>query len=263
MCARTVDIRSASPTTPVVDVRLRLCTLALLVAADGVFLWMFLSTDPLEQLAVAMRDPPISRANAALAFAAAWRHGMAGNSWIYMPGFFVTASALWLHGRHAPAALAASGERVLAALAAIGFSCAASSTGASTVVQAFEATAGADVGSVIPAPSWMGMVVGLYTLATWSVFVLACRAALVRRTLRPFAPAAVLAAGLPFVRPWTVDDFVAHWSAGVATGSAPARLSLALLFIVALLLAASERSAEPQPRERLLRDREAPRRHDE
>jgi len=184
-----------------------------------------------------------------------------------MPGFFATAAALWLHGRHASAALAASCERILAALLAIGLSCAASSTGASTVVQAFEATTGADVGSVIPAPSWMGTVVGLYTLGTWSVFVLACRAALVRRTLRSFArafaPAAVLAAGLPFVRPWTVDDFVAHWSAGVATGSAPAQMSLALLLIVAMLLAASERSAKPQPRERLLRDREAPRRHDD
>lgn len=262
MCAWTVDIRSVSPTTPLADVRVRVCTLALLVAADGVFLWMFLSTDPLEQLAVAMRDP-VSRTNPALAFAAAWRHGMAGNSWIYMPGFFVTAAALWLHGRHAPAPLAASCERVLAAMLAIGLSFAASSTGAATVVQAFEATTGADVGRVIPAPSWMGTVVGLYTLGTWSVFVLACRAALVKRTYRPFAPAAVLAVGLPFVRPWTVDDFVAHWSAGVATGSAPARMSLALLFIVALLLAASECSAEPQPRERLPRDREAPRRHDD
>jgi hypothetical protein len=262
-----VDIRSASPTTLAADVRVRVCTLALLVAADGVFLWMFLSTDPLEQLAVAMRAPQSSRANAALAFAAAWRHGMAGNSWIYMPGFFVTAAALWLHGRHAPAALAASVERMLAALTAVGLSCAASSTGASTVVQAFEAATGAGVGSVIPAPSWIGTVVGLYTLGTWSVFVLACRAALVRRTLRSFArafaPAAVLAVGLPFVRPWTVDDFVTHWSAGVAAGSAPAGMSLALLFIVALLLAASERSAEPQPRERLLRDREAARRHDD
>jgi hypothetical protein len=240
----------------------RASTLGLLIAADGVFLWMFLSTDPLEQLAAALRDTHASRADAAFAFAAAWRHGMAGNSWIYMPGFFVTAAAIWLHSRRGRSSLA-TGERVLAGLAAIALAFAASSTGASTVVREFVATTGTDVGSPVPTPSWAGVARGLYTLVAWSVFVLACRAALVRHTWRLFVAVALLTAGLAFVRPWTVNDFVAHWAAGVATGSAPAVVSFALIFIISVLLASVERSSKPQPRERTLPAGEAPRRHNE
>jgi hypothetical protein len=244
------------------NLRVRACTQVLLAAADAVFLWMFLSTDPLEQLAAAGTESSAFLAPAALAFAADWRHGMAGNSWIYLPGFFVTAAAAWLHSRHAPAALVWR-ERILAGLAALGLSFAASPSGAATVVQTFAATTGIAVGTALPAPSWTATVSGVYTLVTWSVFVLACRAALVRRTLRPFVPAAILAAALPLVRPWTVDDFVGHWSAGVAAGSMPALVSLALVFIVSALLVAAERSSQPQPGERPLQHRDAPRRDDE
>jgi hypothetical protein len=240
----------------------RVSTLGLLVAADGVFLWMFLSTDPLEQLGAALRIRHPSAADAAFAFAASWRHGMAGNSWIYLPGFFVTAAATWLHGRQARGRFAPV-ERILAALAALGLALAASATGASIVVREFVATTGTDLGSLVPAPSWAGTIRGLYTLATWSVFVLACRAALVRRTLRPFVAVAVLTVGLVFVRPWTVNDFAGHWAAGVATGSVPALISLAFIFVTAGLLATVERSSQPQPRERLLRAHHAPRGHDE
>lgn len=244
------------------DIRSRASTILLLAGADAVFLWMFLATDPLEQIAVALRGTHASLADAAFAFAAGWRHGMAGNSWIYMPGFFITAAAVWLHNRHAPAALATR-EHLLAALTATGLSLAFSSIGAAIVVRDFVATTGTDVGSGVPAPSWVSTFRGLYTLGTWSVFVLACRAALVRRTLRPFLAAAILAAGLVFVRPWTVNDFVAHWAAGVAAGSAPALMSFALIFVVALLLVAVERSPQPQPCERTLPDREPPRGHDD
>ena len=68
----------------------RVLTSGLVVAAQALFLWMFLSADPLEQVAPSA---------AAWRFASDWRHGMAGNSWLYMPGFFATAAALWLYAR--------------------------------------------------------------------------------------------------------------------------------------------------------------------
>jgi hypothetical protein len=244
------------------DVIVRASTVLLLVVADAVFLWMFLATDPLEQIAVALRHTHTTLADAAVGFAAAWRHGMAGNSWIYMPGFFVTAAAVWLHSRCARGAFATA-DRVVAACAAIGLSLAASSLGASIVVNEFVAMTGADIGGRVPPSSWIGTFRGLYTLTTWSVFVLACRAALVRHTFRPFIAVAVLTAGLVFVRTWTVDDFVAHWSDGVTTGSGPALASFALIFVVSALLVAVERSAQPQPRERPLHVGEGARRDDQ
>lgn len=45
---------------------------ALLAAANAVFLGMFLSTDPLEQLAMAAASGREAQTRAALAFAAAW-----------------------------------------------------------------------------------------------------------------------------------------------------------------------------------------------
>jgi hypothetical protein len=234
----------------------RAVTLGLLVAADAVFLWMFLSTDPLEQLAAGLAESHAHPTASAFAYAAAWRHGMAGNSWIYMPGFFATALAVWLHGRHARARVA-NLERILAALAATGISVLLSPIGADLVAGEFAATSGIEVGGPIPAPSWAGVGRGLYTLATWSVFALACRAGLVRHRLRAFVPAALMTAGLVLVRPWTVDDFVAHWATGVPGGSFSALASLSLVGLVAGLLAAVERSTQPQPREPALADRES------
>jgi hypothetical protein len=222
-------------------------TLALLVIADAAFLWMFLSTDPLEQLAADLRGTRESLAVAAFRFAADWRHGMAGNSWVYMPGFFATAAAVWLHARHTPSRLAHA-ERIVAGLVALLFASAGAGAGSASVVRAFTEANGTQFAHAIPATSAASAFSGTYTLVTWSVFVLACRAALVRRTFRPFVLPAILAIGLAGIRPWTVDDFMSHWTAGVATGVAAAQLSFALAFVVAALLAASERrSPKPQP----------------
>lgn len=218
---------------------IRACALALLIVADGTFLWMFLATDPLTRLAAEFRHTCGGSADAALRFAADWRHGMAGNSWVYMPGFFVTASAVWLHARHVPAANA-RWERIGAGLVALVLAVNGAAAGSAFVVQGFIETTGIHVTNAPPAPSWAGAFSGVYTLVTWSVFVLACRRALVTRTFRPFLTPALLAAGLVVLRPWTVDDFVADWATGIVSGSAPALVSLALVFTLAALLTAAE-----------------------
>lgn len=241
----------------------RACTLALLTAADAVFLWMFLSTDPLTQLAAEFRKTCAATAVAALGFGADWRHGMAANSWVYMPGFFVTAAALWLHARHAPPARAHL-ERTVAGLVALLSALDGATMGSAVVVQAFVETSGILPPGVLPAPSAAGTFSGVYTLVTWSVFVLASRRALVQRTFRPFLTPAILSVGLVVVRPWTVDDFTSRWAAEAASGSAPALGSVALVFMLAALLVAAERqSAKPQPREATLHDSEAARPEDQ
>jgi hypothetical protein len=238
----------------------RACAFASLVAADALFLWMFFSTDPLEQLAADARATADALATEAFRFAAAWRHGMAGNSWIYMPGFFATAAAIWLHARHVPHHLGRTDRSAAGALALVA-ACAAAPSGSAAVVAGFDAIGGGRLSTAMatmPYPSPAGMFSGIYTLVTWSVFVLACRASLLQSTVRPFAAPAVLTAGLMVLRPWTVDDFVDHWARGVTTGDVPALVSFALVFIVASLLLACERgSAEPQPREASLQNTDA------
>jgi hypothetical protein len=238
-------------------VAVRACAFALLIAADALFLWMFFSTDPLEQLAADVRPTADALATEAFRFAAAWRHGMAGNSWIYMPGFFAVAAAIWLHARHVPEHLGRTDRWAAGALALVAAG-AAAPLGSAAVVATFGDTHGGRLSATLatmPYPSPAGTFNGIYTLLTWSVFVLACRASLVQSTVRPFAAPGVLTVGLVMLRPWTVDDFVDHWARGVGTGDVPALLSLALLFIIAALLLTCERgSAKPQPREAGLQD---------
>jgi hypothetical protein len=212
----------------------------LLVAADAVFLWMFLATDPLDQFGRAINQSNPSIAAAAFGIAAEWRHGMAGNSWIYMPGFFLTAAAIWLHSRTARTAHA-SVEQVAAAIAGLAVAFAAVPRGWPAVAYEFAVQTGIAVPGA-PGISATGAVSGGYTLLTWEVFVLACRRALVHKTWRPFVAPAILTGGLALLRPWTVNDFTSHWAGGIAAGDLSAHASLALVLMLSGLLAASERS---------------------
>ena len=71
-------------------------TLALV--ACTFFLWMFFAAATLERTADVGGISPSSGRDAhavAYEFAARWRHGMSGNSPLYMPGFFAVAIAAW------------------------------------------------------------------------------------------------------------------------------------------------------------------------
>ena len=70
-----------------------------LVGATSFFLWMFLAVAPLETLAdtgALRRTDGTDATLQAYEFAAQWRHGMAGNAPLYMPGFFLLAVSAWL-----------------------------------------------------------------------------------------------------------------------------------------------------------------------
>src|SRR5688572_3477612 len=199
---------------------------------------MFLSAECLELMADSdqiLGTPGENAKLLAYQFAASWRHGMAGNSWLYMPGFFGAALAgwywalgrprwrLWLQGL-ALALLADLSARLLAP------------TGASLVIQAFENSSGFFCHGAAPTPSLKGSFVGLYTLITWCSFVIGSQRALSRRSLRPLALAVVLAVALARIRPWTVGDFTELWFRAVLDGNQVAMVSLLAIPVLAALL---------------------------
>ena len=200
------------------------------MAAQTLFLWLFLFGDLLEQAAPSA---------AALRFASDWRHGMAGNSWLYMPGFFATAAAVWLYA--GTGVQPANAVKHLAGLGAVAALAAAlgSHAGARMAAADFELATLTGLPALAIYPSAIGAARGLYTLATWSVFVFACRRALGHWTWRPFVVPAIMAAGLALVRPWTVDDFTTLWLDRMVAGDPVACGSAAAAAAMAGLLAAS------------------------
>jgi hypothetical protein len=202
---------------------------ALLVAAQAAFLWMFFSADALDQAAGA--DRVMRR------FASGWRHGTAGNTWLYMPGFFVTAAAAWL------AAPRLGRRRVAGWIAAVGAAAAiaavlAATLGTRLMLDDFARATGRSP-SIVPTVSPLGALRGLYTLAAWTVFVLACRRALIERTLHPFIAPAILAVGLVLMRPWTLGEVGGDWMTHASGGDPIAWLSAAAVPALATLLAVS------------------------
>jgi hypothetical protein len=226
-------------------------SLAFLVGSQTLFLWMFLSADPLEQLA----DRYGSQAEVAMEFAARWRHGMAGNSPLYLPGFITTAAAVWMFARGQPRTIVQAAGVAAAAIVAFVAAAALAPWGTESVLRAFHAHTGATTSASVPAASFHAATIGGYTLLTWTTFVICARTALVRRSLRPFVLPAALTVGLVLVRPWTADDFTSHWAAQVIEGDPVAWASLLSAVGVGAALVGSERlrarelgTRAPEPR---------------
>lgn len=214
-------------------------SLVFLFVSQTLFLWMFLSADPLEQLANGYG----SRTDAAMQFAAQWRHGMAGNSPLYLPGFFMTAAAVWIYARGQPTAIAHAAGVAVAAVVAFGAAAALSPWGAEAVVRAFHSKMSSPAPSSIPSASLHAAMIGGYTLLTWSTFVTCARTALVRRSLSALLLPAALTVGLVLVRPFTADDFTSHWAVQVVEGDSVAWLSLLSVIGLAATLVKSEPTA--------------------
>jgi hypothetical protein len=228
--------------------RLALVRRAALLGAASLFLWMFLAAAPLETLAdtggLTGRQGTDVVAEG-YRVAADWRHGMAGNAPLYMPGFFALAVAAWFwaESSRTPAMrLIAEGGMVLAGGHVVGWLCAGFA--AASVVAACERLAGLTVVDLWPVPPARAAAQGLYTAATWMVFVVACRRALARRSFGPLACVPPMAILLALVRPWTADDFVALWIARATVGDPVALASAAAIPVVAACLVLTEWSPQ-------------------
>lgn len=205
--------------------------------AEALFLWMFLATEPLELLADNGRlsgPQNVDVGAAAYQFAARWRHGMAGHSPIYMPGFFAVALTAWPWAlRRSVAQMAAESATLL--LAGLLAALIVQPYGASVVVNRFEREFGAVAGSA-PANTGVGIVRAIYTLLTFKIGIVTIQRVLAMRKLVFFLIPLVMNAVLSQIRPWTVGDFMNYWLQRAIHFDFVAWLSLATAVVAAMAM---------------------------
>jgi hypothetical protein len=217
-------------------------TAALALAACTLFLWMFFAASTLERTAeLGGITAPQGRDARAVAyeFAAEWRHGMAGNSPLYMPGFFAVAAAIWFWcgGRNLPRMLA-EGTLLISAAAL----CAAllAPLAAPRILDDFVAREGLNVSHATSSGSWVAYAQGVYSLLTWVTFIIAARLSVRLRSPKPLLVPLVLNVILALVRPWTVADFTSRWARQTLDGETAAVLSFLLVPIISGCMAWTE-----------------------
>jgi hypothetical protein len=203
------------------------------------FLWMFYAAATLERTAnlgwisaSAGQDPlPI-----AYEFAARWRHGMSGNSPLYMPGFFAVAIASWFWCNKKSLLRILSEGFTLLAVAAV---CAAvlAPYAAAWIVSDFSEQAGVSISQFSTAGTWIASAQGVYSLLTWTTVIIASRWSIKLRSPKPLLIPLVLNFVLAFVRPWTVADFTSQWLKEALDGEPTAVISFLLVPILSAFLA--------------------------
>src|SRR5688572_4667216 len=209
-----------------------LFTLALV--ACTFFLWMFFAAATLEQTADLgwISGPPgYDARTVAYEFAARWRHGMAGNSPLYMPGFFAVAIASWVWcGGKSLKRILAEGFLVLGAAAV----CATllASYAAPRILSDFVAQKGFSVSHAAPSGTWIASAQGVYSLLTWSTVIIASRWSIRLRSPKPLLIPLGLNLILAFVRPWTVADFTSLWLRQALGGEPDALISLLIVPVI-------------------------------
>jgi hypothetical protein len=214
-------------------------TLLALFAAQTFFLWMFFVAGGLEQLAELGHISGPAGVNvkaAAFDFAARWRHGMTGGWPLYMPGFFITAVALWCRAaglslRRIVAECAVAGVLavIVAWLLAPG--------SASLALDAFHTETGLRCAGGWPGVAGRVVGQGVFTLINWNSFILTSQLAIVRKSLRPLFVPAALSGVLILIRPFTVGDFTSLWRQRVWQGDLVAIFSVLLIPLLSALLA--------------------------
>src|ERR1044071_9194927 len=138
------------------------------------FLWMFFGAATLEHAAdlgrISARQGQDARL-AAYEFAAKWRHGMAGNSPLYMPGFFAAAIAIWFW----------CAGKSLTRMLVEGFIIVALASWCASLLTPFAAPRivadfreqGFIVADTSSSGTWIAFAQGVYTLLTWSSLIIA------------------------------------------------------------------------------------------
>jgi hypothetical protein len=212
-------------------------TFALL--ACSFFLWMFFAAATLEYTADMgwiSAAPGRDARTLAYEFAAKWRHGMAGNSPLYMPGFFAVAIAIWFW----------CADKTWPRMLAEGFTLLGASAVCATVLAPYAAprilsdfVAQEGVSVSQSSSSWTGIASaqGVYSLLTWSTGVIAARWSIRLRTLKPLLIPLGLNIVLALVRPWTVADFTSRWFRQALNGEPVAVISFLLVPMISAFLA--------------------------
>jgi hypothetical protein len=201
------------------------------------FLWMFFAAGGLERLAeqgLISGPPGTDVKRIAFDFAARWRHGMTDGWPLYMPGFFVTAIAIWfwVYGltwrrivtEYAAITAAAICAALLLSLYSTGF-----------VVDAFQSQTKLRCEGQTQSITGRVIVQGLFTLMNWSSFVGASQLCLMQKSFRPFLLPAGLSLVLIVIRPFTADEFTAFWVRQALQGEIVAIFSALLIPALSVL----------------------------
>ena len=207
--------------------------------ACAFFLWMFFAAATLEHTADlgGISAPPGRDARAyAYEFAARWRHGMAGNSPIYMPGFFAVAIAMWFWcAGKSLRRMVAEGSLLLGA-AAVCATLLAPYT-APRILSDFTAQEGFNVSAASSSGTWIAWAQGVYSLLTWSTLIIAARWSIKSKSFKPLLVPLILNLILAYVRPWTVADFTSQWVTQALDGEPVAVVSFLLIPIISGFMA--------------------------
>ena len=203
------------------------------------FLWMFFVAATLERTAdLGWISAPDGRDARPIAyeFAAKWRHGMSGNSPLYMPGFFAVAIAAWFWSRKKSLLRIFAEGFALLAVAAI---CAAvlAPYVAARIVSDFSEQAGVSISQFSTEGTWIAWAQGVYSLLTWTTVIIASQWSIKLRSPKPLLVPLVLNFVLAFVRPWTVADFTSQWLKEALDGKLTAVISFLVIPILAALIA--------------------------
>ena len=216
-----------------------LATSAFTLVTCTFFLWMFFVAATLERTAdlgwISVTANKDSRP-VAYEFAARWRHGMSGNSPLYMPGFFGVAVASWFWCNRKSLLRMLSEGFTLLAVAAV---CAAllAPYAAPWIVSDFSEQAGMSVSQFCTTGTWLAWAQGIYSLLTWTTVIIASRWSIKLRTLKPLLIPLALNLVLAFIRPWTVADFTSEWLRKALDGEPTAITSLLAVPILSAFLA--------------------------
>ena len=214
---------------------------ALVLVACTLFLWMFFAAAALERTAdLGSISAPSDQDAKSVAydFAARWRHGMAGNSPLYMPGFFAAAVTLWFWSAR-KSLLRTLVEGFVLFGAASWCACMLAPLGARWVIEDFHAL-GFVVSTAESSGTWVAFAQGVYSLLTWSSLIIASRWSIKLRSPLPLLVPVVLNLILAFVRPWTVADFSSQWMRETLSGEPTALVSFLLIPITSGVIACVE-----------------------
>ena len=202
-------------------------------------LWMFFAAATLEHMAeLGWISPSAGRdvREVAYEFAARWRHGMAGNSPIYMPGFFVVAIAVWFWCAARSLRRMVAEGLLLLGVATVCATLLAPHT-APRILSDFVAQEGFSSSRAASSGTWIAWAQGVYSLLTWSTLIIASRWAIKLKSFKPFLVPLVLNLILASVRPWTVADFTSQWVTQALEGEPVAVISFLIIPIIAGFMA--------------------------
>jgi hypothetical protein len=219
----------------------------LMILSYAVFLWMFLSAEPLEVMADLnlIHGPAASDAHsAAYLFAARWRHGMTEGWLLYMPGFFAVAMATWFWSLRRSVRRMAVEAAALIPIALL-IAMILQPAGTASLVQQFRTQTSFVLSAPPPGYTHAGILRGIYTLLTFQAGIVAIERCLALRRLWPLGVAIAMNVILALVRPWTVGDFTGFWIRQVLAGDPIANFSFWLIPCLAWIMYRAHRSAEP------------------